>query len=171
MGIDVYMNTDVLDEKDRPEGGRTWFEVSGNAGRAGYLREAYHGGPYATRYLVGEAFGDVDFDPRAAIGEVVNTLRDAGFDIDSPIVEGGDGYGSTPGFDERVVKCDDGWYAYPSAVLRERLPLALKIAEFRAKRIYGDDSTEALEALEGFVGLAEFIEEAGCGPPLVNVWA
>ena len=60
MGIDIYMRWDGMTEGDRDKQ-RTPFDAT--VGDVGYLREAYHGGPYATKYLVEEAFengaGDV----------------------------------------------------------------------------------------------------------------
>ena len=53
MGIDVYMLWPGQTEEE------TAAQCSGFsvlAGGAGYLREAYHGGPYVTRYLLPEAF-------------------------------------------------------------------------------------------------------------------
>lgn len=42
MGIDIYAE---------------WVgQITPEPGQIGYLREAYHGGPYATRVLVPEAF-------------------------------------------------------------------------------------------------------------------
>ena len=60
MGIDIYMRWDGMTEEDRDKQ-ITGFDAT--VGDVGYLREAYHGGPYATHYLVEEAFengvGDV----------------------------------------------------------------------------------------------------------------
>ncbi|NDD52317.1 hypothetical protein EBZ39_00295 [bacterium] len=53
MGIDIYLKWDGMNEKDEKD------QVTGfstTAGEVGYLREAYHGGPYATKMLVREAF-------------------------------------------------------------------------------------------------------------------
>ena len=55
MGIDIYMRWDGMTEEDRDKQ-ITGFDAT--VGEVGYLREAYHGGPYATRYLVEEAFED-----------------------------------------------------------------------------------------------------------------
>ncbi len=57
MGIDIYAQwkgqTEEEDEKQS-----TGFNIF--MGHVGYLREAYHGEPYATKYLVSEAFADKD---------------------------------------------------------------------------------------------------------------
>lgn len=53
MGIDIYLEWENMDEESKKS------QVTGfctTAGHVGYLREAYHGGPYATRILVREAF-------------------------------------------------------------------------------------------------------------------
>lgn len=55
MGIDVYLKWDGMTEEDE-ENRITGFEVSKRAGASGYLREAYHGEPYATFILFPECF-------------------------------------------------------------------------------------------------------------------
>lgn len=56
MGIDVYLQWDGMTEQEE-RGQITGFSTTG---RAGYLRESYHGGPYATHILVREAFESED---------------------------------------------------------------------------------------------------------------
>lgn len=53
MGIDVYCR---WPEQTEAEKDKQFTGFSVTSGDVGYLREAYHGGPYVTRYLVGEAF-------------------------------------------------------------------------------------------------------------------
>ena len=65
MGIDVYMEWTGMSKEDEEKQG---FEVSD-----GYLREAYHGGPYATKVLVPESF-DTDCD--TGVEYKVSTLRE-----------------------------------------------------------------------------------------------
>jgi hypothetical protein len=56
MGIDVFLEWEGQDEEraknkdDKP----SWCSTT--EGHVGYLREAYHGGPYATKMLAREAF-------------------------------------------------------------------------------------------------------------------
>lgn len=54
MGIDIYARWkgQTASEKEAQDEG-LW---SDHHGHVGYLREAYHGEPYATRFLCGEAF-------------------------------------------------------------------------------------------------------------------
>lgn len=53
MGIDIYAKWKGQTAKEE-EAQITGFSVVD--GHIGYLREAYHGEPYATKYLVAEAF-------------------------------------------------------------------------------------------------------------------
>ena len=54
MGIDIYATWRNQSDEEREEQ-FTGFDAL--KGHVGYLREAYHGEPYATRYFVKEAFG------------------------------------------------------------------------------------------------------------------
>jgi hypothetical protein len=57
MGIDIYARwRDQTREEEEAQ--CTGFSIE--HGHVGYLREAYHGEPYATRYLVREAFAAKD---------------------------------------------------------------------------------------------------------------
>lgn len=53
MGIDVYLSWSGMTKKDKEN---QMVGFSSIHGHVGYLREAYHGGPYATKILVREAF-------------------------------------------------------------------------------------------------------------------
>jgi hypothetical protein len=53
MGIDIYAEWRGMTEEES-NAQITGFDAA--AGHVGYLREAYHGEPYATRVLVPEAF-------------------------------------------------------------------------------------------------------------------
>jgi len=55
MGIDVYAKWDEQTEAERQAQFTGFSIVSGDVG---YLREAYHGEPYATRVLFPECFSD-----------------------------------------------------------------------------------------------------------------
>jgi len=66
MGIDIYMK--LSGQTQRRVGSSGAFSVI--SGHTGYLREAYHGEPYATRYLVREAF-----EPPYAVAIPAKILR------------------------------------------------------------------------------------------------
>jgi len=55
MGIDIYMRWDGQTEEEE-QAQYTGFDT--RMGRVGYLREAYHGGPYATKELLPETWSD-----------------------------------------------------------------------------------------------------------------
>ena len=57
MGIDIYTQWKGQTEEEK-EAQLTGFSVK--HGHVGYLRESYHGAPYATRHLVAEAFDSPD---------------------------------------------------------------------------------------------------------------
>jgi hypothetical protein len=54
MGIDIYLEWPGMTEEERKKQVETLWSLDG--GKVGYLREAYHGQPYATQILVREAF-------------------------------------------------------------------------------------------------------------------
>ena len=56
MGIDVYLKWDTMNDEDHKAQLGTGFQT--DIGDTGYLREAYHGEPYATQMLVPEAFDE-----------------------------------------------------------------------------------------------------------------
>jgi hypothetical protein len=57
MGIDVYLRWDGQTEAEK-EAQITGYSIV--HGHVGYLREAYHGGPYATKTLMPEAWESDD---------------------------------------------------------------------------------------------------------------
>jgi hypothetical protein len=54
MGIDIYAVWNGQTEEEKKGQFSVW--LSGTHGRIGYLREAYRGEPYVTRFLFREAF-------------------------------------------------------------------------------------------------------------------
>ncbi len=54
MGIDIYVKWKGQSQEEHDNQSSSWFSVT--AGKVGYLREAYHGEPYATKFLCPEAF-------------------------------------------------------------------------------------------------------------------
>lgn len=107
MGIDVYLRWDKMTARER-KAQFTGFSVT--AGGTGYLREAYHGGPYATRVLVPEAFEDKR-----------KHMCDCG----------------DPKLEKRCPPCRG--VAIPATTLRERLPQVVLTALLRERIVYGND--------------------------------
>lgn len=54
MGIDIYARWRGQTDAERQAQEEAWLSTT--SGHVGYLREAYHGEPYATRHLCKEAF-------------------------------------------------------------------------------------------------------------------
>jgi len=69
MGIDVYLEWKGKTEADT-QAQYTGFSTT--HGHVGYLREAYHGGPYATAYLISEDWND---QPEQGFEIKASTLR------------------------------------------------------------------------------------------------
>ncbi len=59
MGIDIYLRWPGMTEEERKNQITGYSTTSGDVG---YLREAYHGGPYATKILVREAFEAAEYE-------------------------------------------------------------------------------------------------------------
>jgi hypothetical protein len=66
MGIDIYAHWKGQSADETEVQTRQWLSIA--SGSMGYLREAYHGEPYATQYLCAEAF---ETDDGAQIGATV----------------------------------------------------------------------------------------------------
>lgn len=135
MGIDVYMNWGDGPSFDGEY--KTAFR-----GANGYLREAYHGGPYATVVLVPEAFGD-----SRRVAEVLGT----------PVVESA-----------AVGTNAEGNSLIPAGVLRSRLAATLLTVAKRYHAIYGEECDEGHPELREFVEFVELAErmEAALGRPV-----
>ena len=79
MGIDIYMNWDGITD-DEKKAQYTGFSTT--SGDVGYLREAYHGGPYATETLLPEAFEWVQ-----EIGNLMSCAEMAGSELPDDLLD------------------------------------------------------------------------------------
>ena len=79
MGIDIYLTWDDITD-DEKQAQYTGFHTT--AGNVGYLREAYHGGPYATRTLVPEAF-----EWTQEIGNLMSCAEMAGCELPDDLLD------------------------------------------------------------------------------------
>ncbi len=64
MGIDIYAKWDGMTEAEENAQATVW--LTADSGNVGYLREAYHCEPYATKVLVPEAFQELQVPIHAA---------------------------------------------------------------------------------------------------------
>lgn len=65
MGIDIYVHWRGQTNKAKDKQSAAW--LTNCAGGTGYLREAYHGTPYATTFLFTEAFKTGEAQIKAAV--------------------------------------------------------------------------------------------------------
>ena len=93
MGIDIYLEWDGQTEAERK---KMCTGFSTTSGDVGYLREAYHGGPYATQMLLREAFESEDCRaqiPAAVLRERLTRVTEpargkmAGHDVAAAVFE------------------------------------------------------------------------------------
>ena len=140
MGIDIYMTWDDMTE-DEVEDQFTGFDTT--AGSAGYLREAYHGEPYATEVLVPDAFQWTENINRLMVNAGHNGSE----------------------LDDNLMNLLSRGVPMQAKALRERLPDALRKAQERIDKIYPDTPTDLaekqLQAYTDFVELAEAKQAEG----------
>lgn len=160
MGIDIYLEWDGITEEDKKQQYACGFSITG--GKTGYLREAYHGEPYATQILVREAF-EAD-NCRAEISAA--TMRERLTHVTEPA------YGKTGGHQvaqavgelirEVVEAHADEGYAFEGLVPAgsgQTSPMTVEEAvTLRARKLYNADETEienTVQSFRDFVTLAE----------------
>ena len=167
MGIDIYM---VWDNQTQEEHEAQLTGFSTVHGHVGYLREAYHGGPYATQLLFPEAFVGgsegaviassllrermtkvpVEPSPEVLTGHntavlVMESMKSMGFDrVDPPTIK-------------------------PATL--ESMTVEEAIIE-RSMRVYGEDENsqetqEILKSFRDFVSLYETLETQGKNPRII----
>ena len=129
MGIDVHARWKGQTKKEK-DAQITGFSIE--HGHVGYLREAYHGGPYATRTLVAEAFDEDVIEQLIKKIQLRNNCDE----------------------DEAWNKFDG--VPIPAITLRERLRETLEAAQTRSLKNYGRDALpEVLNSFTNFVELCE----------------
>jgi len=158
MGIDVYLKWKNMDQDDEKQQ-ITGFSVV--QGRCGYLREAYHGGPYATRILCREAFESETSEaqiPAAVLRERLTNVTEPARNV-----EGGDLaamlvmaiFGSMA--DENGNLPDGGKVVGSHTGDPTTAPMTVEEAVImRNEKLYGGEGTEeVLQSFRDFVALAE----------------
>jgi hypothetical protein len=151
MGIDIYLKWEGMEEDDKQ---KQITGMSTTAGEFGYLREAYHGGPYATKILCREAFEAENCE--AEIPAAV--LRERLTHVTEPVIGANGGHIAAAMFAE-IMKL--GGAAIEQQVLSDiTCPMTVEEAvRERCRRLYPDDGPEHAEAVvesfRAFVALAE----------------
>lgn len=179
MGIDVYLEWDGMSKAEN-EAQCTGFAT---AGAVGYLREAYHGGPYATRFLFREHWGSKDNDGLDEMDRMVRaisgSLAGAGMEvaIGPPPPLQPELAAKPPKLecDPSVRVVDDEEHGqllyYPEAVLLARVEMAARIAAERHMKLYKASVADAeAEGREYARFVAKYIMLARAGKnPRVHV--
>jgi hypothetical protein len=152
MGIDIYLEWDGQTEEDQK---KMCTGFSTTSGAVGYLREAYHGGPYATKILLREAFESED--GKAEIPAAV--LRERLTHVTEPVL------GKTAGHDVAAAMYEL-FKAEGMTEIGEGVKAALtepqtveEAVRARCKNLYPDDGVEyadqVVQSFRDFVALAE----------------
>jgi hypothetical protein len=172
MGIDVYVR---WRGQTHEEGKAQVTGFSIVSGHVGYLREAYHGEPYATKVMFPECW---DHDLVAKEGVRLPLTQEdierfesyAGFSVYSgavqllPKMRDWFGEWANPRYDSEADEftVNSGAISIPAATLRERLPLALNA---NTKRYEGSDLLPEIQnSYVKFVELYERLEAEGKEP-------
>ena len=160
MGIDIYLKWDGMTEEDQQ---KQYTGMSTISGEVGYLREAYHGGPYATKILCREAF-EAEGCEAAIPAEI---LRERLTHVTEPVIGANGGHLVATMFAEMMKL---GGAAIEQQVLSDiTSPMTVEEAvRERCQRLYPDDGEEyvnsVIESFRSFVALAEQ-KEAETGKP------
>jgi hypothetical protein len=168
MGIDIYLEWDGQQEERAQRKSEKPVWTSNREGHVGYLREAYHGGPYATKMFVREAFESETC--RAEIPAAI--LRERLTHITEPArdVEGGDMAAMLIGKLLAAVASSDPEltvHGVHSGDVRTQPMTVEEAVRVRHKTLYNENDEDieaAVQAYRDFVSLAER-KEAQLGKP------
>jgi hypothetical protein len=175
MGIDAYAKWDGQTAAERDAQITGYSIVSGHVG---YLREAYHGEPYATKVLFPECWDDVLVEDQGVRGPLEEDdleffCQEQGISFEDVHKRSHEMLLKLRGYlgEHRHVEFDPpsntftqntGAIPIPVAALRERLPQAINATAQR----YADDPIvgEAVKSVVAFVELYERLEAEGKHP-------
>jgi len=152
MGIDIYLTWDGMDdETEKTQIESTWHT---DAGSKGYLRESYHGGPYATKILVREAFEAEKCEAQipAAI------LRERLTHVTEPVLGKDGGHRAAAMFMEMLKQTGHEVLEEIASGLTQ--PMTVEEAcRLRCRKLYPEDGPEyeeiVVKSFRDFVALAE----------------
>jgi hypothetical protein len=161
MGIDIFLEWDGMNEADKEAQQEHMLTLTG--GHTGYLREAYHGEPYATHILVRESFEAES--GRAKIPAAV--MRERMTRVTEPV------YGKTGGhrtaqavgqiIRDMVEESGDPELHIATVVPQgsgQTLPMTVEEAiESRARKLYNASDEEVAEVTQSFWDFVQLAEE------------
>jgi hypothetical protein len=157
MGIDIYLEWGGMDDESR-KAQNTGFSIT--SGHVGYLREAYHGGPYATRILVREAFESEN--NAAEIPAAI--MRERLTNVTEPVCAANDGHSFAQmliSAFSTAVEGDQQRRIEPATAKSDTTrPMTVEEAVVeRQQKLYPEDADEmcqrVLKSFRDFVALAE----------------
>jgi hypothetical protein len=154
MGIDIYLKWNSMSEGDKQS---QYAGFSTTAGSTGYLRESYHGGPYATKILCREAFEAENFEAQIP----ASVLRERLTHVTEP-VRGANGGHNVAAMFFALMK-NTGATIEGSIMSDTTCPMTVEEAvRERYARLYPDEPPEHVEEVvqsyRDFVALAEKME-------------
>lgn len=187
MGIDVYLHWDGM-TKEEYEKQLKGFDV--RLGHLGYLREAYHGGPYITKMLFPEFWENEDTTISAenVIKQLYGAGKDSGHEtsIDDdvvnnlgkpqPIVIDNSNRGHIKSvivkyyIDDKEYNEEEQALFIKNAVLLSRIPSAVESAIKRSIKLYNSNIEEATidaHSFIDFVILHKEKEDLGLNPFII----
>jgi hypothetical protein len=166
MGIDIYLHWSGQTEEEK-KAQYTGFSI--DAGRTGYLREAYHGGPYATHILVREAFESETCQaqiPAAVMRERLTSVTEPARGVDGGSKAAEMIYSALRADTRNNVHCDGA--AQPFSTHHTDPETVEGCVRMRCANVYPDMAAEEVEeyvkSFRDFVALAEK-KEAETGEP------
>lgn len=170
MGIDVFLEWDGQEKEREEAAGDKPQWCSAVDGHVGYLREAYHGGPYATKLLVREAF-EAD-TCRAEIPAAV--MRERLTNVTEPVY-GADGGHNLAAMLVTVFKTlaenEENTAVEPPLIgSGQTTPMSVEDAvRVRYKNLYNSSDEHIEEVIQSFRDFVELAErkEAEHGKPCV----
>lgn len=161
MGIDVYLKWDGMTEEDT---GSQFTGMNPYCGQTGYLREAYHGGPYATKILCREAFEAENCE--AEIPAAV--LRERLTNVTEPARGCNDGHMVAAMFEVLMRQTGANVAGAPIKSGNTQPMTVEEAVRERYARLYADEgpaaADRAVQSFRDFVALAEK-KEAELGKP------
>lgn len=151
MGIDIYLHWPEMSEEDEKS---QYTGMSTTSGNVGYLREAYHGGPYATKILLREAFESDN--GKAEIPAAV--MRERLTNVTEPVIGARGGHNVAALFMEMMKSTGATIEGQVLSDITRPMTVEEAVRE-RCARLYPEDGEEYAESVvksfRDFVALAE----------------
>jgi hypothetical protein len=151
MGIDIYLKWEGMTDEDQK---RQYTGMCTKSGHTGYLREAYHGGPYATKILCREAF-----EAEKCEAEIpAEILRERLTHVTEPVIGANGGHLVATMFSELMRSTGMGVEGQVLSDITTPMTVEEAVRE-RYQRLYPEESEESVnevvESFREFVALAE----------------